>query len=120
MKKIQVFECDYCKKILRSRSGMKKHEEKCFYNEETKSCILCKHLSLQSFVDGRILTPHEENLLSGKIDGTYHIETGYEEADFNVLNEKYKYLYNSEPDNYCKSRKIRLRKLTTECLSFSK
>jgi len=43
-KKIEVYECEYCKKkVLRTKSGMKQHEKKCFWNPETKSCMTCEN-----------------------------------------------------------------------------
>lgn len=118
MEKITAYKCEFCSKILNTYSGMSKHEKKCFYNPATKSCIICKHLSLRLFINGRIITPHEEELLRYEIDGTYHVETGYMEVDSNVLIEKYKYLYDSEPDNYCNVIKIKLNKLRTNCNNY--
>ncbi len=45
MKKITVFQCGYCRKILRTDSGMRKHERQCFSNPLTKSCRTCINLS---------------------------------------------------------------------------
>lgn len=37
-----IYECEHCyKKRLLSKYQMKEHEEKCFYNPTTKSCITC-------------------------------------------------------------------------------
>ena len=39
-----IFECEHCnKKRLISKYGMKKHEEKCFYNPIRKACITCNN-----------------------------------------------------------------------------
>lgn len=38
-----IYECEHCyKKRLLSKYQMKEHEEKCFYNPTTKSCITCE------------------------------------------------------------------------------
>lgn len=43
-KKIEVYECEHCKKkILRTLGGIKQHEKKCFWNPETKSCASCEN-----------------------------------------------------------------------------
>ena len=41
-KKIEAYECEYChKKILRSKSGIRNHEKRCFWNPEVKACMSC-------------------------------------------------------------------------------
>lgn len=115
MEKINAFKCDFCSKILQTRSGMHKHENKCFQNPSTESCITCNFLCTELFINGRILTTHEQNILEYKIDGTYHLVTEYEEAHHYELNDEYKYLYNSEPESYCSHRLMILNKLKTNC-----
>ena len=46
MKDIKAVECDFCPKILRTRSGMRKHEKQCFSNPAVKSCNTCLNLSV--------------------------------------------------------------------------
>jgi hypothetical protein len=41
MKEVIVKQCDYCDKTSKSKSQMKKHEEKCFNNPRTQSCATC-------------------------------------------------------------------------------
>ena len=39
---IKAYECEHgCKKILRTKQGMKKHEMKCWLNPERKACLSC-------------------------------------------------------------------------------
>ena len=45
MKKIQVYECEHCKKYYKkSASSVKDHEKICFYNPRNKSCVTCSYL----------------------------------------------------------------------------
>ena len=44
MIEITAYQCEYCKKkILKSKSGMRSHEKKCFWNPETRSCMTCNN-----------------------------------------------------------------------------
>lgn len=44
MKELTAYQCDYCKKLLRSELAIQKHEAKhCFYSPQTHSCATCKH-----------------------------------------------------------------------------
>jgi len=43
-KRIEAYECEYCKKkVTRTKGGMKQHEKKCFWNPESKSCMTCEN-----------------------------------------------------------------------------
>ena len=46
MKKVTAYQCDFCKvpKLYLSRSGAKKHEERCWLNPKRKSCATCGNL----------------------------------------------------------------------------
>ena len=44
MYKVTCWHCDYCRRILKSGRDMKKHESKCMYNPETRSCGTCENL----------------------------------------------------------------------------
>lgn len=44
MQKITAFACDFCKKLYRTKSGGKRHEDRCFFNPATHSCVTCKHI----------------------------------------------------------------------------
>lgn len=115
MKAITAFECEFCKKLLKTKPAMKAHELRCFYNPISKSCIICKHLTYKPCIDGKPVTDNEELILQFKAEGTYHVCTGNEECDYNELNDEYKYLENAEDENYCLAKKIRLFKLRTNC-----
>lgn len=44
MIQITAYLCDHChNKVLKTKSGMKTHEAKCFFNIATKSCVTCAH-----------------------------------------------------------------------------
>ena len=46
MKKVTAYQCDFCKKprLYLSRSGVKKHEVRCWLNPARKSCATCANL----------------------------------------------------------------------------
>jgi len=118
MKTITAFECDFCKKLYRSKSGIGNHEKRCFHNPETKSCISCKFLGSAGKCNGSILTELQESILRYEVEGTYHLEKSNDPefgADFNFLNNEYQYLYNAEQVTFCNSLKIELPKLRTNC-----
>ena len=41
MYEIKAYRCSYCKKYGLSKSNIKKHEEGCFRNPLTRSCVTC-------------------------------------------------------------------------------
>jgi len=43
MREIKAYMCEYCEKILKTRSGIKKHEDKCFANPREKACRTCEN-----------------------------------------------------------------------------
>lgn len=44
MEQIKAYKCDYCGKVVQTKSYMKKHESICFWNIVTNSCITCANL----------------------------------------------------------------------------
>jgi hypothetical protein len=115
MKQITAFECEYCGKILKTKHAMKTHEPKCFVNPESKSCITCQSFVVQNCINGKPISDNEELIMQYKVEGTFHINKGDMECDDNELNDNYKYLYDSEPENCCNSLKCVLKKLRTQC-----
>lgn len=41
MKKIRAYQCEFCKKVRVNSTQMKQHEEICFFNPKSKSCVTC-------------------------------------------------------------------------------
>ncbi|MBP7210976.1 MAG: hypothetical protein KBA02_07270 [Paludibacteraceae bacterium] len=115
MKKVVAYECEYCKKYMKSRSHMKEHEQKCIKNPDSKSCITCKHLGMVMCLNGIALTKEENDIFGFKVKGTYHLTNDVEDYGIPVLNDEYSYLYNADPNNYCTSQCKSLNKLTTNC-----
>jgi hypothetical protein len=116
MKKRTAYQCDYCNKLRLNITQAKKHELICFWNPASKSCITCKFLGVRPVgVDGLAITDNEMAILEGKVEGTFHVYTGYMEVDSIELNDEYKYLYDAEPQNFCKHYKKALQKLTHNC-----
>ena len=41
---IKMYQCEHCKKKKYvHKSSAKRHEEKCYWNTNTRSCMTCKH-----------------------------------------------------------------------------
>ena len=43
MKEVKAYRCDFCQKTRLTKSIMKKHEERCFFNYKSKSCVTCRN-----------------------------------------------------------------------------
>lgn len=115
MNKIIVFECEFCHRTNKRKGRMQEHEDKCFQNPKSKSCITCKSMGLAGFVENRKITCHEEQILMFKVEGTYTVQQGDMECDYNVLLPKYQYLDMVVYDNFCLKLGQRLVKLRTQC-----
>lgn len=69
---IKMFECEYCHKTLRkTKKGIDNHENKCFYNEATKSCATC-----ENFCDANFTLSVEEKRNKRKCYQGLSINTG--------------------------------------------
>lgn len=45
---VKRFVCSFCKKFVRAKkSTVEFHEQKCFWNAATKSCVTCKYLAVE-------------------------------------------------------------------------
>lgn len=46
MKKVTAYQCEFCRspKLFLSRSGAKRHEDRCWLNPARKSCATCMNL----------------------------------------------------------------------------
>ena len=38
-----VWECNFCKKLLKSKKGIEKHVVSCYHNPDMKACASCNH-----------------------------------------------------------------------------
>ncbi len=45
MKTLSVYECDFCGRYGKTKKPILKHEERCYYNPNTRSCGTCVHLN---------------------------------------------------------------------------
>lgn len=43
MYEVKAYRCSHCSKLHGQKGNCKKHEVKCFYNPDTKSCASCGH-----------------------------------------------------------------------------
>ena len=119
MKKVTAYKCEFCNKLLNSYSGMKSHEDKCFKNPKSKSCITCKNFDFIPILNGKQLTPNEVKILEFKQEGTYTLvwdrDPEGDGIEYPVLKEQFKYLYEAENENFCYSHCKTLLKLKTQC-----
>jgi len=53
MKKVTAFKCDFCEKVLLSRSGIRNHEKKCWLNPNRESCATCGNLFYGDYEVGK-------------------------------------------------------------------
>jgi hypothetical protein len=49
MKEIIRYRCDHCNKVFANKSYTLKHEEVCYWNPKTKSCITCEHFTTELY-----------------------------------------------------------------------
>jgi hypothetical protein len=81
MKRIKVWQCEFCKKILLSMSGAYKHERLgCYSNPKTKSCRTCINLTCNLGDEGTRTTwaclEKEANPFRTEIRGCHKYEHG--------------------------------------------
>lgn len=115
MKTRTIFQCDFCGKMLLTKSIILKHEKICFYNPESKSCATCKNLKLELFIGNRKLTEKEEDIYNFNVDGTYQYRTDMEDYHYTELFPEFKYLNEAEFLTFCDAKNKVLNKLTTGC-----
>jgi len=80
MEKVPAYKCSFCKpsspSLFLSRSGVKKHEERCWLNPARRSCATCANLASVGEVDTGwkclkgICTPFKE-----KVENCPHYES---------------------------------------------
>lgn len=63
MIEVKAYQCTYCGKKRFSKSGMKAHEQNCFFNETKKACVSCSYF--KSSYDSRTCLKQQD--LSGKL-----------------------------------------------------
>lgn len=51
MKKINAYQCDFCRKYLKTKGAMKNHESYCFANPEKKACRSCIYKEWGNFLE---------------------------------------------------------------------
>lgn len=116
MRTLSVFECDFCKKLYRSKSSISKHEKICFRNPDTKSCVTCQHLSDAMIFNGKEISEHEYKVLNYEVEGTFVLSNYGDECTIPVLNPEWTYLYDQTDYNtYCRGKDCILKKLTHNC-----
>jgi hypothetical protein len=114
MKTLTAYQCEHCKKLLVSKSGMGKHEKNCYHNPAVQACITCQHLTEQAFLRGRKLTEEECKILSYEVPEALHLVSG-DYLDYLMLNDEYVYLNGAEYERYCPKLDAKLPKLRNKC-----
>lgn len=51
MIEVKLYKCAYCTKLLKTRTGMEKHEHECRHNPESQSCFTCERFVKKAGVD---------------------------------------------------------------------
>lgn len=59
METVSAFKCAYCTKIYLSKDSCRRHERKCFWREETRSCATC---IFERYKDYRIMQGHSTSI----------------------------------------------------------
>lgn len=117
MKKIQAYECEFCKKILRTSSGISKHEVSCFFNPVSKSCVTCAHFTTDMFLAGRRLSVRENEIL--RFEHTDCVVKRHDgnpdHDDYYDLSDEYRYLFDATKERFCEAKGAILNKLRTKC-----
>jgi len=54
MKEVIRYRCDHCNEVFANKSYTLKHEEICYWNPKTKSCINCENFIPESQSSGYI------------------------------------------------------------------
>jgi hypothetical protein len=49
MKKVNSYKCSYCDKLYELKDSCRSHENRCYYNPHTKSCVFCAFLKYDSY-----------------------------------------------------------------------
>lgn len=70
MYEVKAYHCSYCKKYGLSKAWIKKHEQKCFFNPETRSCVTCENYKIELVGDSGETFELEKPLCLQKIDLT--------------------------------------------------
>lgn len=119
MEKVTAYKCEFCKKILSTKSGMHKHENKCFSNPKSKSCITCGSLGEVLMLNGRFLTALETKILQWDDEKYYDIYEATDENGFafdtQVFKPEHRYLEDANYERFCFGYKSILPKLKTNC-----
>lgn len=58
MIEVKAYKCDYCKHLTVSKSGMYKHESRCFHNPLNRTCKTCKNDKYKNGTCGKPFTKY--------------------------------------------------------------
>lgn len=51
---ITAFQCNYCRKVSRTKAGILNHEASCKWNPARRSCHTCKHCNLNAEISSEM------------------------------------------------------------------
>lgn len=102
MKEITAYQCEYCNRVYKTKSYMKKHEAMCFLNPSNRACWMCEY-NLGCF-------PDHNKCMCGKFNRTIEdmsniLNLRYYEKQAAVQQCKYFQLKNTHKCGYCKHKK---------------
>lgn len=55
MKEIKAYQCDFCKRISKTKGFMTEHEKECYLNPISRACETCGNLHQMSYVIDDVL-----------------------------------------------------------------
>jgi len=102
MYEVKAYHCSYCKKYGLSKAWIKKHEQKCFLNPETRSCATCENYKIEPVDDPDEAFELEKPLCLQKIDltgpnGKWALNTNcplWKEVDDEFLTSYHRLIHN--------------------------
>ncbi len=89
--KVEAYQCQYCRRVSRTLSGIKLHEQSCKANPEKAVCQNCVHAYLrgEEYCDGEVIfcTPwcaYHDRAIFGKdkTDAAYFIDCEIDDMDY--------------------------------------
>ena len=70
---INAFQCDFCRKVSRTRAGIATHEASCKWNPALRSCHTCNHCDLNAEITVEVAAEDADffDVVFGETQRTY-------------------------------------------------
>lgn len=103
MYEIKAYHCSYCRKYGMAKAWIKKHEEKCFHNPITRSCMTCANFDKKTLRhEGEIYSMEMpvcyENFSLFNNDGKWMLKNNCEKWVERPDDEEILFLYQAEKE----------------------